>query len=140
MRFSSVEFPKEIGPAEFRFEAPPGTTLIASRQRPNFLTADRSASSGRAKPVLPTWIPPRFSLSEVDNLEIKGAHVLHARYTDGLEALSVFQMSEKVSVEEDAAGLLPGANTLEVRRGGRRYLLVGRISAEELGRIAKSIP
>ena len=139
LRYSNVEFPRALDAGLFQFQPPQGTTLIPSRDRPNFLDPAR-VDSGRVRPILPNWIPQGFVLRGVDSVEIQGVQVLHSRYSDGLEALSLFQLPGKADIQDDVSEIPPGARIVRMRRGSRKFVLVGRIPETTLKRMADSIP
>ncbi len=114
----------------------------------------------RAAPelVLDGAFPPRlaagFVLESQSGFQFPGSSwVRHARYTDGLAFLSVFQTDRPVAVPHggarggaplstatDALSLLDFTTTLQFTRSGRHYLIVGDTSPALLASLARSIP
>lgn len=105
------------------------------------------------EPSLPTWLPGGFVFDDIESVPYGRKKMLHARFSDGLDAVSLFQLPPrsrpnfgKAAVETlklgDGKGQLawlPEGHALSWTRDGRRFLLVGPLGAETLKRIAESV-
>lgn len=152
MRFESISF----GPQEepwFRFSPPPGTAVSESRLRQDYLYPAEAGELEGLKPAPPAWLPPGYALESVSVLPAPGARLLHYRYSDGVEALSLFQGPSSARFgrggRAQALRLKPGGKArlildgeeriLEWRRGRQRFVLVGSLPVDVLRRVAESV-
>jgi outer membrane lipoprotein-sorting protein len=114
---------------------------------PDFLTLEQVNKLTGDDARLPASLPGGFVFESADVLPVQGHKVLHARYTDGLIVLSLFQTDRRVKIPKggviSAAGVhLPGplrassAGKLIQWGGGRRYYtLMGDVSRELVAEI-----
>ena len=139
--------------ADSLFEVAAGTTgVIEARSlAPDFLTLEQMNKTAGSDARLPASLPGGFVFESADVLPVRGRKVLHARYTDGLIVLSLFQTDRRVKIPKggviSAAGVhLPGplrassAGKLIQWGGGRRYYtLMGDVSRELVAEIIASL-
>jgi outer membrane lipoprotein-sorting protein len=119
---------------------------------PQFLSIEQLNRIPGVKARLPATLPGRFVFESADVLPVAGRKVLHARYTDGLIVISLFQTDRKVRFPKGgivpSGGVhLPGplrsssAGKLIQWGGGERYYtLMGDVSKELIADIVKSLP
>jgi outer membrane lipoprotein-sorting protein len=151
-QFDSFDARKPQDDALFEVASATSGVIEARGLAPEFLTLEQlnRASGGQAR--LPASLPGGFIFESADVLPVRGRKVLHARYTDGLIVISLFQTDRKVKIPKggiiSSAGLhLPGvlrassAGKLIQWGGGRRYYtLMGDVSRELVADIIKRLP
>jgi len=158
---SSMEFvrigPLPKGQADFSFVAPPGVRVVESRWKPDFMDLEEAADASGLEPRLPAWLPQGFVFESVNVMPFKSGSILHLRFTDGADALSLFQCPPKarlrlgwrsmgppktvrVAGEKARLALSAEGKVLDWRRGGQRFVLIGPLSAEAMRKVAESVP
>jgi outer membrane lipoprotein-sorting protein len=150
-QFDSFEPRKPQDDALFEVAATSGA-IQARGLAPDFLTLDQLNQATGDKSRLPTRLPGGFVFESADVLPVHGRKVLHARYTDGLIVVSLFQTDRRVKIPKGGVispgnASLPGplrassAGKLIQWGGGRRYYtLMGDVSRELVADIIKSLP
>lgn len=135
------------------FETAPGAAG-AQQDRvlaPAFMTLDdlRRVKTGTFH--VPPELPEGFFFESADAFDVSGRPVLHVRYTDGLAVLSLFRTDRPVHLTPrgeapltDASGgeipslrLNAETRSLNWKKGGAYYTLVGDLSQALLSRISK---
>lgn len=154
MRFQTVTYDPPQKASDFRFRPPAGVKVVRSRPAPDALELEEAAKATDLAPRPPAWVPPGYVFESVALLPYRGATILHYRWSDGVDALSLFQAPKRVSVKPAAGGapraekvgaadarltLGPDGRSLEWAADGR-FVLVGRLSLEDLRRVAASVP
>jgi outer membrane lipoprotein-sorting protein len=153
VRFLRVEIGVALPARTFEFRPPAGVSVRANRLRPDYMELEEAATATDLSPRPPAWVPTGFVFESVNLLAYRGTTVLHYRYSDGVDALSVFQAPRGTRLKfpgeapramtlEDAEGRLAlwsGGKTL-TWSAGDRFVVVGRLSIESLRRIADSVP
>lgn len=151
-RFESVRFERPKA-GVFRF-APPDGTATARRSEADYMAAGQAKAVSGLEPRSPRWLPSGFVFESSDVLERGGKSILHARFSDGINALSLFQCPKgvrldfgakraekvKLAAGEGELAAAPEGRVLAWESGGARFMLVGRLSADALKRVADSIP
>jgi outer membrane lipoprotein-sorting protein len=159
-QFTSFEPRKEQDPELFRVEdstdgrvdASSGAVVRARGLAPRFLTLDQLGAAGGG-PRLPDTLPGGFIFESADEFFIRKSPVRHARYTDGLTVLSVFQTDRPVRLPKDGSAIpagaepLPGAlrassagKVLQWKVGARHYVMMADVSRDLMAEIAKTLP
>lgn len=153
MRFVKIDFPKSLEPDLFQFTPPVGTTVVKSALKPRYLELEDARTASGIGPRHPRWLPSGYVFESVNVMPYKGSTFLHFRYSDGIDALSLFQCpsgvrldfgdlpSEKVKVDSVRAWLSfgPDGKILEWPQHGQRFVLVGNLPLETLRRVAESV-
>ncbi|HEX4047607.1 MAG TPA: sigma-E factor regulatory protein RseB domain-containing protein [Elusimicrobiota bacterium] len=150
--FDSFDPRKPLDDSLFEVADATSGVIEAPGLAPKFLTLEqlKAAAGGRAR--LPPALPGGFVFESGDVLPVRGRKVLHARYTDGLIVISLFQTDRKVRIPK--GGVIPSgdvhlpgplrastAGKLIQWGGGRRYYtLMGDVSREMIANIIKSLP
>ncbi|MBI5241481.1 MAG: hypothetical protein HY926_13495 [Elusimicrobia bacterium] len=138
-------------PALFRFSPPPGAAVV-QRTEPDYLALDEAKASGM-EPRLPAWLPPGYVFESLDVMAKGRRSVLHYRFSDGIEVLSLFQCPPRVRFDlgarpRQSVKLRTGrgfrtraaeGSVLSWSSGGERFILIGAPSDETLRRVAESI-
>ncbi len=151
-RFEKLSFPRRQSKKLFRFQPPPGVA-VAKRQDNDFLALEQAKSAGGVEPKTPAWLPPGYVFESLDVLPRGGSRIVHYRFSDGINVLSLFQCPAKVKLDFGATSaqtvrLDAGEGTLAWTQEGQalgwekgrsRFLLVGPLSGETLRRIADSV-
>ena len=148
--FTTFEPNKPQDEALFQFGASTSTAVSAPSLTPDFMTLEQLAKeTGRAS-RLPQSLPGGFVFESADVLKAGRSRVAHARYTDGLTVLSIFETERPVKLPksgmiETSAGF-PGAlsasragKVLNLKSGGRHYTLMGDLSRELLADVARAL-
>ena len=139
------------GPAQFRFSPPAGAAVVR-RTEPDYLALDEAKAAGLA-PRLPTWLPSGYVFESLDVMAKGKRSVLHARFSDGIEVLSLFQCPPRMRFDlgsrpRRSVTLKTGrgfrtdtaqGRVLSWSAGGERFILIGAVSDETLRRVAESI-
>ncbi len=151
-QFDSFEPRKPQDEALFQVADATSGVIEARGLAPKFLTLDQLHDVTGDRSRLPAALPGGFVFESADVLPVKDHKVLHARYTDGLIVISLFQTDRKVKIPKggiiSSGGVhLPGplrassAGKLIQWGGGRRYYtLMGDVSRELVADIIKSLP
>ena len=151
-QYDSFEAGKPQDEALFQVADTTAAVIEASGLAPKFLTLEELKRDTGDQARLPPALPGGFVYESADVLPVSGRQVLHARYTDGLIVISLFQTDRKVKIPKggiiSSAGVhLPGplrassAGKLIQWGGGRRYYtLMGDVSRELIADIVKSLP
>ncbi|HVE14061.1 MAG TPA: sigma-E factor regulatory protein RseB domain-containing protein [Elusimicrobiota bacterium] len=152
MRYLRVAFPARVDAESFAFRVPPGARMLDSGLRPDYLALEEAASATGLVPRPPAWLPPGYIFESVNVLPHKGATILHYRYSDGMDVLSLFQYPRRVRLASEQpaqpAALRRGParlswtpdGTLLEWEDGEGFALLGRMPLEELRRVADSVP
>ncbi|MBI4387367.1 MAG: hypothetical protein HY551_08280 [Elusimicrobia bacterium] len=114
MRFQEIKIPAEIDPSVFQFSPPEGTRISTAPIEPDYMDLPSAQASAGMVPRVPGWLPPGYLFESADVLERRGVPILHCRYSDGVDVLSVFQMPAKTRFTHQ------GAPRKTFRLGGRR--------------------
>jgi outer membrane lipoprotein-sorting protein len=137
--------------ALFRFSPPPGSAVV-KRAEPDYLALDEAKAAG-VEPRLPAWLPSGYVFESLD-IMAKGRHnVVHYRFSDGIEVISLFQCPPRVrlnlgarlshrvklSVGRGYRTRTAEGSVLSWNSGGWRFVLVGSVSDETLKRMAESL-
>ena len=154
MSFESIDLSARPAASDFRFKPPAGTRLLKTRPAPDGLELEEAARATDMTPRPPAWVPAGYVFESVSVLPYKGATLLHYRWSDGVDALSMFQAPPRARIRPPAGArarrtkvgggqaglsLLPDGKSLEWLAGDR-FVLMGRLSADDLRRVAESVP
>ena len=154
MRFQTVSYETSLKAADFRFRPPAGVRVVKARPAPDALELDEAAKASDLVPRPAQWVPPGYVFESVALLPYRGATILHYRWSDGVDALSLFQAPPRVTVKPPPGGaprkekvgpadarltLTQDGSALEWAADGR-FVLVGRLALDDLRRVAASVP
>ena len=151
-RFERLSFPRRQPKKLFRFETPPGATVV-KRLDADFMALEQAKTAAGVEPKTPAWLPPGYVFESLDVLPRGGSRIVHYRFSDGINVLSLFQCPSKLKLDFGATAaqtvrLDAGEGTLAWTQEGQalgwekgrsRFLLVGPLSGETLRRIADSV-
>ncbi|HAM36316.1 MAG TPA: hypothetical protein DEB40_05630 [Elusimicrobia bacterium] len=135
----------------FRF-SPPAGTVVVRREEPDYLALDEAKSSG-VEPRLPSWLPSGFVFESLDVMRRGRGHVIHYRFSDGVQVVSLFQCPPRVRLglgkrRHERVKLATGkgtlaraaeGNVLSWSAAGWRFILVGSLAEKTLERMAESV-
>jgi outer membrane lipoprotein-sorting protein len=155
MMFTHVQIPAPLDDLDFAFSPPRGARVKQRRLRPEYLEVEEAEEATGQRPRTPAWLPPGYSFESVNLLPHRGTVVLHTRYTDGLDVLSLFQApaqtevglrgtsyasvgSVKIGSESGRMAVGSGGKLLEWA-AGQRFALLGSLPWESLKKVAESI-
>jgi outer membrane lipoprotein-sorting protein len=148
--FTSFEPNKPQDEALFHLGTTTAAAVSAPALTPDFMTLDQLAKEMGRTSRLPQTLPSGFVFESADVFKAGKSRVAHARYTDGLTVLSVFETERKVRVpksgviatREGFPGVLSASvegKVLSLQSGGRHYTLMGDLSRELLADIARAL-
>jgi len=152
-RFKRVAFANPLDPALFAFSAPPGAAL-SRRLEPDPVKLEQARQASGLSPALPRWLPAGFVFESVEVLSRGKKKLLHYRFSDGVDALSLFQCPPRMRLNFGRTGTLrvrlasggaasaetPEGPLLAWSRAGSRFVLLGPAAPEDLRRVAESLP
>jgi hypothetical protein len=125
---------------------------VVKRAEPDYLALDEAKAAG-IEPRLPAWLPSGYVFESLDVMA-KGKHnVVHYRFSDGIEVISLFQCPPRVrlnpgtrlthwvklSVGRGYWTRTAEGSVLSWKSGDWRFVLVGSVSDETLKRMAESV-
>lgn len=153
MRYLKIEFSPSLDPELFRFTPPIGADVVKSRLKPGYLELEDAQLASGVAPRQPGWLPAGYVFESVNVVPYRGSTLLHFRYSDGIDAISLFQCPpgarldfgdlprERVRVGAGRGRLSfgPDGKILEWPGRGSRFVLVGNVSLDALRRVAESV-
>lgn len=157
MRFIKVDIPAQEGDVDFDFTPPAGVKTAANKLKPDYLEFDEAATATDMQPYVPGWLPPGYMFESLNLLPYKGVTILHYRFTDGVDVLSLFQSPRRAQVRfpQDALGKGSPQRVQIGKQRGRltlaaegkflewgtqeHFVLLGRLGAEAMRRVAASL-
>ena len=148
--FTSFEPGKVQDPSLFHLGGSTTTAIAASALAPDFMTLEQLAKETGRDPRLPKSLPGGFIFESADVIKAGRGRAAHARYTDGLTVLSIFETDRPVALPKsgmiETGSGFPGAlsasrggKVLNLDTGGRHYTLMGDLSKELLGDVARAL-
>ena len=150
-RYSHIEISKSLDPK--LFELTLSSAGAGPGLEPDFMTLEELRKA-TGKPVsFPQELPAGFAFESADRFNYKDHEVLHARYTDGLDVLSLFQTDRPVSLPKGGtAALAPPAKglgssirlstagrVLNWKHGKQYFTLISDVSVELLQSISAKL-
>lgn len=148
--FTSFEPKKPQDEALFHLGTTTGAPVSAPSLTPDFMTLEQLSKEMGRPSRLPTTLPNGFVFESADAFKAGKSPVAHARYTDGLTVLSIFETERPVKLPK--SGLIatnngfPGAlsasragKVLNLKAGDRHYTLMGDLSRELLADVARAL-
>lgn len=151
MSFTRLQLGAPSGRTLFRFSPPAGSTVVKHAE-PDYLALDEAKAAG-VEPRLPAWLPSGYVFESLDVMAKGRRNVVHYRFSDGIEVISLFQCPPRVrlslgarlsrrvklSVGRGYGTRAAEGNVLSWNSGGWRFVLVGSVSEETLKRMAESV-
>jgi outer membrane lipoprotein-sorting protein len=151
-RFETLSFSRRQSKKLFKFSPPAGATVV-KRLDPAFMSLGEAKSASGLEPRTPGWLPSGYVFESLDVLPRGGLKIIHYRFSDGINVLSLFQCPPKVRLDfgaKTASSVRVGSEdgtlawtqegqALGWEQGKSRFLLVGPLSADALVRIAASV-
>ena len=137
--------------AQFHF-SPPSGSVVLQRAAPDYLALDEAKAAG-LEPRAPAWLPSGYVFESLDVMAKGKSRIVHCRFSDGLSVVSLFEGSarmrlnfggrrkKRVKLSAGRATLAETAegNVLSWTSMGRRFILVGDVSAPTLEKMAESV-
>jgi len=156
-RFIRLKLGAALDDARFRFSPPAGIQVVENRLKPDYMELEDAALATAMRPRAPSWLPPGFVFESMNILPYKGATLLHFRFSDGVDVLSMFQAPSRTRLEFTPQGVDGPARELDIPGGkgrvalwaggkilewaaGDRFVLMGRLELDALVRMAVSVP
>ncbi len=136
----------------FKFKLPRGVTVVG-RMDHDPAELERARKSAGFEPKTPSWLPSGYVFEGLKVLPYSGKKIIHYRYTDGTDVLSLFQCPSRVRLDfgnkaREKVRLASGkgfiswtkeGQVLGWKAGGSRLVLVGSPALSALKRVAESI-
>ncbi len=152
MAFSKIAFNRRQKEAAFRFKPPRGAVVVR-RLEPDPVSLGQAKAASGMDPRLPAWLPPGYVFESLDVLPRGGRNIIHYRFSDGINVVSLFQCPPHVRLDlgpkagqtvqlGSGPGVLEWTNEGEVlgwSSGADKFVLIGPIGSSDLERIADSI-
>ena len=158
MRFIQIDLPADESDWDFTFSPPAGVKTEHNRLRPDYLEFDEASEATAMSPMVPQWLPSGYLFESLNVLPYKGATILHYRYTDGIDVLSLFQSPRRARVRFQGELTQAGKAVQDLAVGGGsarltltsegkflewlgedHFVLVGRLGADAMRRVAESL-
>lgn len=153
MRVDRISRGRALRPEEFRLELPAGVKK-AERLKPDYLEIEEARGASGMEARVPAWLPSGYVFESLDVIRRGRKAIIHARFSDGVEVLSLFQCPPRVRLgfggrprRRVKIGSLRGTatwteegNVLSWSSGGQRFVLVAPLEDETLRRVAASLP
>lgn len=150
-QFVAFEPRKRLDPALFEIDDSSPEATAARGLSPEFLTLEQMNAATGDQARLPPRLPGGFVFESADAFPVGKNTVRHARYTDGLTVISLFQTDRPVRLP--TGGVLPAGDTrlpgplrasragklIQWGAGARHYTLMGDVSKELVAEIIKSL-
>lgn len=142
--FTSIEFMKSIPADKFKAYRPPGVKVV---NKPGFYRmedlGDLQKKAGFSI-LKPSYMPPGFKPVGAGLIPFRNEKIVVLRYTDGFNALSLFETPGRVLepgfIKNLHRGPIhPRTDIYSWRRGELNLTIVGRIPPEEMHKIADSV-
>ncbi len=151
-RFEDVRFTKRQKKSLFRFSPPPGASVV-KRLEPDYMALDQAKAASGLEPKTPSWLPSGYVFESLDVLQRGGRNIIHYRFSDGINVLSLFQCPPRVTLDfggkpgqrvllASGRGTLawtPEGRVLGWSSGRSEFVLVGQVPPETLEKIAESV-
>ncbi len=145
-----IHFDPAQTPDEALFVLPDSSAPVAAPGlSPDFMSHEQLDLVPGAKGRFPTSLPGGFAFESGDSFLVKGHAVRHARYTDGVAAVSLFHADRPFKLPPGGTVAVPAlAGALGVTRAGRvfqwkgasgHYLLLGDVSRSLLERMSSGL-
>ncbi|MBI3554313.1 MAG: hypothetical protein HY077_17590 [Elusimicrobia bacterium] len=152
-RYSRVELSKNLDPRLFELKLASASTAGAgSGLEPDFMTLEELSKATGKMVSFPTELPSGFSFESADYFSVGEQTVLHARYTDGLAVLSLFQTDKPVRLPKGGTATVAPPSTarpsirlaaigkvLNWKRGRQYFTLMGDVSVELLQSVSAQL-
>ncbi len=134
--YTEIDFHPRLRPELFSFRPPPGTRVVRGVEAARNLSLDEAERRLGMIALVPQWLPPGFKLlANRCGIVRRGDRVaLWMVFSDGVRTFSIFQ-SRRLR-----PGPKPPGAAARWDIGPYTLLVVGRLSAEELEKMRKSIP
>jgi hypothetical protein len=150
-QFVSFEPRKAADESLFDVDEATSGVIEARGLAPRFLTLEELNQATGDQSRFPLRLPGGFIFESADVFPLGRSKVRHARYTDGLTVVSLFQTDRPVRLPK--GGIIPPGDThlpgplrassagklIHWGSGTRRYTLMGDVSRELVAEIVKSL-
>ena len=151
-RFEEVHFTKRQKKSLFKFKPPRGASVV-KRLEPDYMALDQAKAASGLEPKTPSWLPSGYVFESLDVLPRGGKNIIHYRFSDGINLLSLFQCPPGVALDfggkpgqkvllDSGRGTLawtPEGRVLAWSAGRSQFVLVGVVPPETLEKIADSV-
>ncbi|MBI4375575.1 MAG: hypothetical protein HY549_03905 [Elusimicrobia bacterium] len=151
-RFKRVSFGRRRAAESFEFR-PSSAAIVSDRLQADDSQQRQAVERTGLQPRKPKWLPSGYYLESVGVMAHGRKSIIHYRFSDGATMLSLFQCPPRVRLKFGPKGgrrlrLSNGSATLSWSESGPvlgwsdlgfKFVLVGRLDAEGLRRVAESV-
>lgn len=152
-RYSRIEVDDSLDPKLFELSLSSSAVAgTAHGLEPDFMTLDELKKASGKSVSFPPALPDGFVFESSDFFPWGAQTILHARYTDGLAVLSLFQTDKPVRLPKGATAAVapPPAKGSSIRlaavgrvlswkRGKQYFTLMGDVSSDLLQKVSASL-
>ena len=144
--YTKIEFVKSIPDSKFRFQPPSGVTVEKEADEGYFrrISIEEARKSAGFRLLEPTYLPKGFKLTGATVVPFRSGKIISFRYTDGVNALSIFQttgdkLSPKFLEHLRHGPTRSGSEVYSWQVGKVNLTIVSRISLDEVRKVAASV-
>ncbi len=142
--FTKIDFVNNIPDSKFHIDTPPGVRIDRDEHEPRPMPVDRARREAGFHLLEPTYLPQGFRVAGAVMIPFRDGKIVGLRYTDGVTTVSLFQTpGDKLNprfIERLQHGpARSGTGVYTWREGSISLTIVGRISQDEIRKIAGSV-
>ncbi len=135
MFWSSISF-KRVSAAAVRLDVPKGTRVVTKPAGQLVVSLDQAQRMVGFRVLMPANPPPGYVYDGATVVQVGSARAVHLRFTNGLNAISLFQSAGPMQAGALASGF---SQAITWRQGRINIALVGNVSRSELAAIQRQI-
>ncbi len=141
--FTKIEFVSSIPDDKFHITPPPGVHIEREMRRPDSMSIADAKKQAGFTVLQPSYVPDGFKLAGAAIIPFREGKIVSLRYTDGVNAVSLFQTpGDRLSprfLERLRQGPSRGGEVYTWQQGKMSLTIVGRIPMDQIRRMAQSI-
>ncbi len=131
-RYSRIEVAKQLDPKLFELSLSSRAVMGGAHGlEPDFKTLEELKKATGKDVSFPLELPAGFAFESCDDIHWGPQIILHARYTDGLAVLSLFQTDKPVRLPAGATATIEAPST---KTGSIRWAVVGKVLSWQHGK------
>lgn len=142
--FTKIDFVRSIPPEKFHLDTPPGVRIEKDEEPSHVVPIEQVRKHAGFRILEPSYLPTGFKPAGAMIIPFRDGKIIGIRYTNGVSTVSLFQTpGDKLNprfVERLNHGpAKSGSEVYTWREGNISLTIVGRISQDEIRRIAGSV-
>lgn len=142
--YKRIEFVKAIPAEKFRIAAPSGVKVVREQGPHRLLPIEKAKEIAGFKLLEPSYLPQGFKPVGAGVIPFRKGKIVVLRYTDGVTTLSIFQtpgetLSPKFLEKLHHGPVESKQGVYSWRKGQINLTIMGRLSSEEIRRVADSV-